>query len=190
MSVVDNGANIIPLANCGLAVLNLSRNPDVFDNSFYGTNNDLDDLNTSSLFCAACKPGYKPDAIGDGAISGDANGKLIRNCTAIPNCNVSFTNGDLFFNGCPKCADGYAWDYTVNNDVDHTTCIDMEDHAKSANCQAWDINDANNKHCAVCADGYILAFDGSCHTDDAEVPECTNFNYPIAKDSRYIAYST
>ena len=82
----DNKIDV--LANCGLAALDLTADPNLndtsFDNTGYSASNPGDYLK-STLACVACKPGYVSD-FGTGTFK-----NLARKCTAIANCNQSVT---------------------------------------------------------------------------------------------------
>jgi hypothetical protein len=77
--------NINPLANCGLAALDLANDPNTntFDNTGYATTAPTD-YTKSSLACIACKPGYVSTGTGNFTA-------FARSCTAINNCNQSVT---------------------------------------------------------------------------------------------------
>ena len=78
------------MANCGLAVLNLSHNVKAqYNNSYFGTNDNGN--SKRDLFCAACLPGYKGATV-TGRI------RIYKSCTLIDNCE---TNPSVkLFNGC------------------------------------------------------------------------------------------
>lgn len=88
-------------------------NPEESTTSLNQVNATTVNLNTSklSIFCAACKPGFKPTY---------SNVKYhVPVCSAIDNCEVSGSA----FNECDKCKSGYAFNYVATKGVDKSTCV-------------------------------------------------------------------
>lgn len=117
LNIPAAGTSVEAMPGCGLAVLDVgATNPKTaFNNSGWDA---TDTTGTNqSLQCVACKHGFKATYRTDG--------KFIRTCEAITNCNTNFTNitdSRKMFNGCYKCNDGYTFGW-ANNAVDHTQCV-------------------------------------------------------------------
>jgi hypothetical protein len=75
--------------NCGYGLVNTQVDPPVAD---------ISDLASLSVFCAACKPGYKPTY--------DAATDIITECQPIPNCNLNSLENTIF-NKCKVCLADY-----------------------------------------------------------------------------------
>lgn len=61
----------------------------------------------SSVFCAACQPGYYPTTLINN--SDWVNNLYIKTCTAIPYCS-----GLDWFNSCSQCSQGYVYKYDTS----------------------------------------------------------------------------
>lgn len=131
---------------CGLGLFDLNATKANFDNSAAATAGYA-----SSTYCAACKPGYKPDTARDP--------HTVLGCTKIDNCANS-----TWFNACSECDDSFVFDYDGSNGVDYTTCVaNTDDNCFSA---------AASAKCTLCKKGYSKNADGICIM--INTPQCQN----------------
>ena len=118
---------------------------------------------TTSIYCAACSPGYKPTF--------DSNG-VLTTCTAVLNCDFA-SNQNIFYNKCGACETGFVFSYTsATKTVDYTSCVETTE----TNCYAYD---ATATSCAICQAGYYLNSDKYC--DTLLVPKCNTNSFNDSK---------
>lgn len=96
----------------------------------------------NGVYCGACQPNYSPVFT--------ANTVIVTQCVLIPNCLNGISN---FFNGCLRCAPGFA--HLISSNVVNTaSCVT----SNSLNCLVA----TNTGSCSICIVGFVLNLDGIC----------------------------
>ena len=115
------------------------------------------------MFCAACKPGYKPSY----------QGIHTYQCERIDNCQEK---GE-WFNACSACYPGYRY-YHDTTKINFDQCVRIPfnkpglDHCL-AYYRYYPNDDSNlTGHCRICEKGYTLNADDFC--EKVQVPNCDN----------------
>lgn len=137
--------------NCALLVAHVDKEKD-FKN-LVGTATE------TSLYCAACRPGFKK------VLDGSSN--LVA-CAPIEFCDSLF--GFQSVNKCASCLPGWTWKTTVAGGVatiDGEVCLRQKD----TNCFLSDVNDL----CYICKTGFRFNYDGVCEA--VELPLCASAQY-------------
>ena len=140
--------------NCGVGIINADLLPDA---SY--SKSPTPDATKMSVFCGACKPGYKPLY---------SNIKFhVYNCVLIQNCEIK----QFRFNECDKCDDNYVFSYTDLKGVDHSDCI-----AYNVNkfCLA---SDKISGKCKICKRGYSLNYDNICENINISYCQDNSFSF-------------
>ena len=123
--------------------------------------NDLDG-GVFSLFCTACKPGYRATPE-----TGTGGGPAVSACTAIPNCDQTENN---LVNACEKCKPNFILQYDITSNrimmSDDNACIDIptSNKAKFEGCWAAEKEPSSNtaRECRLCLKGYTMNQDMVC----------------------------
>ena len=63
-----------------------------------------------AIYCASCKPGYKPTFLAPNLQ------KVISICTEIENCDLE--KDQKYFNFCSQCKTGYVFEFLENKDYE------------------------------------------------------------------------
>lgn len=143
-------------SNCALGMLNADLAP----SALHSSDSVVVDRSQMSIFCAACKPGFKPARESASALN-------VYSCTAITNCASSSR-----VNGCTVCSSGYTLRYDATTGVDHTACVSTTD----VNCYAG-LDGASAGKCAICKSGYSLNPDAVCERIDSIYCAANNFSF-------------
>ena len=124
----------------------------------------------SGVFCGACMPGFRPTYL--------TGTNKVAACTQITNCQ---TNSRLIFNGCSRCAPGYAlsalaaapWiDFTKCTSNTFTNCLVLTTDISS---------------CKYCLPGFHKNKDGVCEV--FQLPYCeAGKSQPVYSSLQYIEY--
>jgi formylmethanofuran dehydrogenase subunit E len=85
-------------------------------NASFASSNNVADTDNLGVFCAACKPGYKP--------SFSNIDYHVYNCEAITNCIMTGDKASKkSFNECDHCAETFYHPYTTADGLDKTVCM-------------------------------------------------------------------
>ena len=143
--------------NCALGLVNSDKKA----NAVQGTTDNAN-LEYLSVFCAACKPGYKAKR----NISFNLH---IYECELITNCLI-IGNG---LNRCEDCQPNFSWEYN-DKKIDYSSCISWEN---DINCHAVDTSSltSSDYKCVFCNTGYHLNNDNKCV--QYIPPNCTSGNF-------------
>jgi hypothetical protein len=152
---------------CGLAMIRVLGS---FEST--STNKTNGDPNTLSVFCSACKPGYKKTLM---SFEGEGRFRyVVSSCSEIANCAKSST-----FNYCDVCKSGYVFKGRTAKDVQFDSCVAFDDK----NCLAIS---EDTEECILCKKGYFLNLDLVCEKlvlqnckneeDNFFMPDPTGFN--------------
>lgn len=137
-SIVSEDFNFPP--NCALGAINSN-----LPFSTQSSNDFSAPLDEKSIFCTACKPGYRPDI--------NSSSFIVYQCSAIENCNMP----GIRANGCEVCNVGYL-PVQGHKGLNYGFCIQFADK----NCFAVDQPDPSLARCTICKGGYSLNRDGVC----------------------------
>ncbi len=141
--VIDENDPLDFVGNCGFYLYLLDMD----------VSGDISNLETLSIKCAACAPGYKPTF----------DTETITACTAIENCKMDSIN-NAFYNSCGECDDEYFFGWIDSDKTfDNTIC---QKYNKD-NCIVYNETDSE---CNICKDGYLLNQDKVC--EQVNIPLC------------------
>ena len=130
--------------NCALGMINGNKKPNWEDGK-----KDNANLENLSIFCAACKPGFKPKR-------NSSFNPHIYECETISNC-LTAGNG---VNRCEVCNGGFSFGYK-GDEIDYTNCVAW---SSDTNCYAVDNTSVNNvdHKCKFCKINFTLNKDQKC----------------------------
>lgn len=127
------------IANCAMAMINTEK-----PLSYAHNNEEVSDLSQLSVFCVACKHGFKP-------LFNHRFPMHVYQCQEIPNCNT--TEDQPFVNGCKQCSENHTFGF--NNGIDYTQCVASPD---TEQCLSLD----SSGKCMFCKPGYSLNHLNKC----------------------------
>ena len=149
---------------CAIGLIDVSKVPD-------GAKGKLSTAtSTMSVFCAACKPGYK-------AFKNTVK-MMVWKCVKIANCD----DGSQWLSGCSSCSTDNAYLF-AGDIIKFDECVSTND----PNCYAVEISATFIKTCKICKKGFFLNQDGKCETisgyqcRDTKFAPFTSFFHNLAK---------
>lgn len=158
--------------NCGAAIINSEK-------SLYNLDSILDNLlspfSDIAVYCAACKPGFKPTYTNyvkfnfQNPPTIQTHEYLINSCDAITACESS-----VWFNYCSQCDPDHSYLYDVEKGVQYNVCVL---YSENPDCFSVDNSDPSNMKCVFCRKGSYKNPDGIC--ESLNPPRCslTNFGF-------------
>lgn len=158
---INDSANFNFPANCALGVIDVTAVPDATESNIAAPS-----AGKASVFCIACKPGYKPTRV-----TNNANLLMVYECTLIPTTECA---SSTWFNLCSNCAVGHIYKYDpVKKMVMFDTCIPFPD----TDCYTADNTDTENVTCVYCKKGFTKNVDGVCERFNA--PKCVGNQFNL-----------
>lgn len=132
--------------NCAMGVIDTTKNANASE-----ATNETPDPDKASIFCIACKPGYKPKYV-----TNNTGLLMVYECKKI---NESKCISSTWHNSCSNCASGHAYNYNPTTKmVEFDNCEEYDDD----NCYAVDITDVAKPQCVYCKKGYSFNVDKKC----------------------------
>ena len=155
--------------NCAMGVIDVTSAPNAAESNIAAPT-----AGKASVFCIACKPGYRPTRV-----TSAVGLLMVYECTQISNTKCA---GSTWFNLCSECAVDHCYKFDpTTKTVLFDSCISFTD----SNCYAADDTDPANVFCVYCKKGFSLNIDGKCERINSAKCVGNQFNLNFKFHSKF-----